>query len=382
MIVRTITPLDVFCPRGNRLFGAGVHGDAIMPPWPSVFSGAAASRALVDAGRLEEVARAPDQAERVLAEILGPEFALVGLGLSRGGQVCVPLPADLSCYPDGRAEGAIRVARWALRRLPGGAGPKWGPGVSEWVPVLDRRENRGAKPIGGFWLSAEGLRRHLAGGVPLAEHLVPARGLWGVDARLGIALSEDRRTAEKGRIYTTDAVHLNDGVAFVAAFRGRNVPEQGLLRLGGDGRGAMMEPARPEEGAFFDDMGRPQPGWPGFRMVLATPGVFPKGWRPPGVDDDLVWELPGLRARLVAAKVGRHDVVSGWDVAKRAPKPAVKVAPWGSVYWFRVEQGDTAALQAVWSEGLWTAEAERVSPARKREGFNRVWFGYWGPKEA
>jgi CRISPR-associated protein Cmr3 len=44
-------PLDVLMPRGNRLFGGGVHGESLMPPWPSVFSGALASRALADAAQ-------------------------------------------------------------------------------------------------------------------------------------------------------------------------------------------------------------------------------------------------------------------------------------------------------------------------------------------
>lgn len=381
MIVRKITPVDLFCPRGNRLFGAGVHGDAALPPWPSVFAGAVASRALVDAGRFADVAREPEAAEEVLAQVLGPDFALTGLALSRRGEVCVPLPADLACFPTEGEPDKPQPVRRVIRRLGEGAGVRWGPALSEWVPVLEAAPD--AKPAGGYWLTAEGLRKHLQGLTPGPDEVVKAQAdLWTVDARLGIALSEDRRTAAEGRIYTTDAVQLLDGVSFVASFRGRNLPEDGLLRLGGDGRGAVVEPASPQEEAFFEEVGRPQAGWPGFRLLLATPGVFPGGWRPPGVGEDGVWELPGLRARLVAAMVGRNDVVSGWDVAKRAPKPAVKVAPWGSVYWFRVESGDTGALESVWAEGLWGQTGENIPPSRRREGFNRVWFGRWDPKEA
>ena len=381
MIVRKITPVDVFCPRGNRLFGTGIHGDAVMPPWPSMFSGAVASRVIVDAGRLGEVARNPNGAEAVLAETLGPEFGLTGLALSWRGRVCVPLPTDLACFRREENREGVRVVRWVVRRLNPGTGVRWSPSLSEWVPVLEAEPD--SKPSSGFWLTEEGLRKHLAGQLPgPAEVLRAGDNLWKVEARLGIALSEDRRTVEEGRIYTTDAVRLLEDVSFVASFRGRSIPRGGLLRLGGDGRGAVLEPASPGEEAFFREVGKPQAGWPGFRMVLATPGVFPEGWRPAGVGEDGIWELPGLRARLVAAKVGRNDVVSGWDVAKRAPKPAVKVAPWGSVYWFRVESGDTAALRAVWADGLWPSGARDIPASRRREGFNRVWFGYWDPKEA
>ena len=43
-----IDPVDVLYIRGNRLFGgAGEHGEALMPPWPSLASGAIRSHVLV-----------------------------------------------------------------------------------------------------------------------------------------------------------------------------------------------------------------------------------------------------------------------------------------------------------------------------------------------
>ena len=46
-----IEPLDVLILRGNKLFAdAGSHGEALMPPWPSVAAGALRSRMLIDAG--------------------------------------------------------------------------------------------------------------------------------------------------------------------------------------------------------------------------------------------------------------------------------------------------------------------------------------------
>ena len=45
-----IEPLDVLILRGNKLFAdAGSHGEALMPPWPSVAAGALRSRMLADA---------------------------------------------------------------------------------------------------------------------------------------------------------------------------------------------------------------------------------------------------------------------------------------------------------------------------------------------
>ena len=36
-----VEPLDVLMVRGNKSFGGdGQHGEAVMPPWPSLFAGA------------------------------------------------------------------------------------------------------------------------------------------------------------------------------------------------------------------------------------------------------------------------------------------------------------------------------------------------------
>ena len=36
-----VQPLDVLMIRGNKSFGGeGQHGEAVMPPWPSLFAGA------------------------------------------------------------------------------------------------------------------------------------------------------------------------------------------------------------------------------------------------------------------------------------------------------------------------------------------------------
>ncbi len=119
-------------------------------------------------------------------------------------------------------------------------------------------------------------------------------------------------------------------------------------------------------------------------MILATPGLFSRGWLPPGVDPStrrLVGD--GVIAEVVAAAVPRHELISGWDLANHAPKPARKVAPAGSCYWFRVLEGDTAGLASLRQHGLWPMlEDNSEYTARRREGFNRVWFGAWQPEEA
>jgi len=376
---RVITPADVLFLRGNRLFGgAGEHGAAEMPPWPSVFAGAVASRILADHDRIAAVAASPSDAERILAEVAGPDYACAFLALGRRGRVFLPLPADLVAeMPEGAAAPELRRLR--PRRVPDGLTSS---APLPMVPALESAERR--KPLAGYWLDLDGWQQHLQGELPDPDHLVASRELWQLDPRLGIARDPNTRTAAEGRIYTSEAVALAKDTCFVAGFSGRNIPANGLVRLGGDGRGAHIEPAgghAPEPAP-----GRPEGGWPGFRMILTSPGVFPGGWLPPGCQEDadgIVFTCGALRARLRAAAAGRHGVISGWDLARHRPKPARKVVPTGTVYWFSVEDGDTAELEHIWRNGLYAACPnldKEFAEARRREGFGRAWFGIWQPE--
>lgn len=366
-------PVDVFMPRGNRLFGGGVHGESIMPPWPSVIAGALVSRALVDAGRVGDITREPGRAEEILAEVVGKEFALTALALARENEILFPLPADLAAL-----EGP-KLAR-ITPRIPDFAGVATSAALSA-LPMLAHTARE--KPLSGQWITAAGLARHLAGELPSANSLVHSDELWKTDQRLGIALDAGSRTAADGALYTTDAVALREGVRFVAGFAGSGLPSSGLVRLGGDGRGARIGQAGGGVADTLESLGVPQPDWKGFRMILATPGMFSGGWLPPGVDPSTQrLAISGLTAELVSAVVPRHEVVSGWDLAKHAPKPARKVAPRGSCYWFRVIEGNTSALASLREAGLWPLmEDNPEHTARRREGFNRVWFGRWQPEE-
>lgn len=367
-------PVDVLFFRGNRLFGdPGEHADSLVPPWPSVLSGAVASRILADADALGRACASPDNAEDVLAEFAGTDFGLEAQGITKNGNPYFPVPADIVVF---EKDGYIRLRRIIPRRIASG-------GVSSsfalpLLPVLEGGERE--KPKTGYWIDSAGLAAHLAGKVPDKSSFVNSSELWKTDQRLGIALDSSSRTAGDGKIYTSDAVAFNSGVSLFAAFRGSGIPDSGLVRLGGDGRGAVISVSETLDGRL-KGIGKPGAGWPGFRMITATPGVFSGGWLPPGLEDDgRTWGIDGLSAELMCASVSRHGVISGWDMARHTPKDARKVAPAGSVYWFRVTGGDTAALEEIRELGLYALPGFD-DRARRREGYGRVWFGRWNPED-
>jgi CRISPR-associated protein Cmr3 len=336
--------------RGNKLFGeAGQHGEVQMPPWPSVVAGAIRSRMLADHGvDFAAFARGEAINDEGLHTALGTPhdpgtFRIAWWSLAqRHDGTAIPLlamPADLNAT---EADDRITYLR---------PQPKFGrlkaSAVTDEFAVL--RNSSAEKPMTGLWLNGVGLSAYLRGEqLSRQTHTVETRVLWRTDIRVGIALDAATRSAATGHLYTTEGIafkpsggqdHIgaSSDVGFVVRIEGADslVPANGLVRLGGDGRGAQIETIK---------LTVPKPDWDGiakdrcFRLVLTAPGLFEQGWLPTGMREDRVtWDGPdGVSARLVSAAVPRAQVVSGWDIAKWSkgeggPKPALRAAPTGSV---------------------------------------------------
>lgn len=360
---RFIEPLDVLFLRSNRLFGeAGSHGEALVPPWSSVAAGALRSRMMADDPALDA------------AGLQDPErFRLLAFHLARrldGGRVEAlhALPADLVVQP-GMRDGNSPTLLAMHPGVPAAGLQSSAP--LPMLPVLQQADR--LKAEGGFWLDEAGWQRYLRGQLPDAGQLVPSASLWQLDARIGIGLDAVTRRADDGKLFTSQAIALRHNVGFLAAAIGEGLPTGGLLRFGGDGRGARLEaaPAPAPQACGPDASGR-------FKLVLTSPGIFPQGWLPPGLDRENRLQLPGgASARLACAAVARAEVVSGWDLARRQPKAAQRVAPAGSVYWFDDFRGDPQALRKLSENGLWGLPGQNDDAMRRAEGFNQCTIGAW-----
>jgi CRISPR-associated protein Cmr3 len=315
-----------------------------------------------------------------LGEVLGTptepgSFRVAWFSLARrnGGAIepIVPLPADLVAHPE--IDNLVYLNPWVV------SGRLHASHSTPQLAVLCQGNN--SKPEGGLWLNGAGLASYLRGEHLRREpHTTTTPQLWATDPRLGIALDPIKRTAQEGRLYTTEGIAPHKDVGFLAVIYGADdlVPKNGLIRLGGDGRGARIEPCQTQlEEPDWDRIGREKR----FRLILATPGLFENGWRLPGLADSGVWTGPaGLSARLVSAAVARAQVVSGWDLAGRKPKPALRAAPAGSVYWFEAPDTDGSVLirelRSLVSEGLGCL-SQYPDKTRIAEGFNNVMVANW-----
>jgi CRISPR-associated protein Cmr3 len=352
---RFLEPLDVLTLRGNRPFGdPGSYGESMLPPWPSVAAGALRSLVYAETGKVLDH---PD------------EFSVLAFHIAvrhGGGRVDVfqSLPADLEVTLDD--DGHARPHH--LRPRTPAEGLLTSAPLAK-LPVLAKDAR--SKPRSGYWLDAAGWSAYLEGKVPSAANLHSSDRLWKIDERVGIGLDATTRRADDGKLFSLQTVAFAQDAGFLVAFAGSAlIPEEGIVRFGGDGHAVRLRAVEPSglpksNHAAIAAAGRA-------RIVLTAPGLFADGWRLSGMREDGQFILDGVRARVVAAAVPRADVVSGWDLARRRPKPAERVAAIGSVYWLEDLVASPESLDKLAENGLWPAGEDNAS--RRVEGFNRFAF--------
>ena len=372
---RFIEPLDVLILRGNRLFGEpGSYGEALIPPWPSVAAGALRSRMLADSAiDLNAFARGEVEHPELGTPSQPGSFTLTAFQLARrkADGYHEPLfapPADLTIEEDGEGQPSGQLA--SATELSAALASSMPLPLH---PVLAQRKR--GKPTGGYWLTQAGFEAYLNGQPPSPEDLVKSSDLWRIDERIGVGLSSEQRRADDGKLFSTRAIAFSKDVGFVVHISGATPPKNGLLRLGGDGRGAALHASDSRlPVADFTALSQERR----CRLVLTTPGLFTHGWLPNGVTregDGYRFDLHGVRGKLVCAAVPRAEVVSGWDLARWSPKSAQRVAPIGSVWWLDDLDATPQALEKLASEGLWGSPCE--DSHRRAEGFNRITLAHW-----
>lgn len=202
------------------------------------------------------------------------------------------------------------------------------------------------------------------------------RDPFGFEPRTGLALTPER-TAREGYFYRADFVRphaeqwsqVNAGEAARRTILLAEVPDvagpdnQWWISLGGEGRLArvrrapdtnLLTPAQllsdllNPNGAKTDRVRSKAKAEPScwLRLLLLQPAVFSDGWLPDNVqpaeagtvdgatEANLVLSVDDHQFALRGAMVGKPHVVSGWDLAARAPKPLARAVPAGSVYYF------------------------------------------------
>ena len=322
-----LEPLDVLFFRDGRPLEAATRVSSGLPG-PQTAAGAMRTFLLKEAGcdfnKLGNDIKGGKDGKKPLsfaeaADAQGDKVGAVarirfsGPWLSQGGQPVFPMPAVLRQIKDDDSGALIRLAPC------NGPVPGWKPPFPNMLPLWSRKKEPLAS-VPGF-LTLEGLESFLQGKVPDRAHIVDQEKLYGHDPRTGIGVDPKSLISQEGLIYALEFLAMQKGVGFYLEVSGTPEALKPLesenpldLPLGGEGRRVSIS-----NGTVT---------WPAVKpahnenslLMLLTPGFF-DGPIPSAILSDTI-------AAAVPGEVG----VSGWDMAKKGPKPCRFAAMAGSIY--------------------------------------------------
>lgn len=370
-----IEPLDILLFRDSKPFaaGEGFWARSIYPPSGLPLMGALRAKMIVDSGTSFKVYQnyvngkhGDDEKLAELANLIGRfddfgHLELRGPFVSQieNEEVRAYFPAPLDVIKPKESETVSYLysqdISWRLqvsRPLTANAVPNGFSPVPLWT------NETGDLPDDNF-LEVQGLLNYLRGLENLS--IKDAQDLWGSEFQVGIEKNA-QGTAEIGKIYSVEFVRLKElrkekdswelfAPGFLVNFRGvaeQYLKSEGFLALGGESRAARYEKiADPQieklneliEGKFLSSLSRGLASSNRFKIYLAAPAIFNNGWYPDfleAVGSELIGEKDGLKFKLISASINKPTTVSGWDVARNRPRPAVKAVPGGSVYHFEL----------------------------------------------
>lgn len=321
-----IEPLDVLLFGDGRPFSVGGIANSLDLPLPQTMAGALRTWLLDELGcdwdRLADLlargasfAEAAAEQSETLGQAAGLEIRGPWLMRDDDRERLFPAPATLV-----RRGEDDDVALGRLRPLPEGqAPPGWRASIEGTRPLWPEQPGEWKRTTG--YLTTRGMKAFLAGGLPSREDLVPRDALLDRDNRVGIAIHNDTGTVEESMLYSVGFCALKAGLCFYAEFDAPNdraasaIPQApGLIRLGGESRRAQVSRCT----ALAPDPDCVAPDKPTVH-VLASPGFVDADAPPEG---------------LIAAAWPTPTAVSGWDYARRGPKPARFAVPAGAVFYY------------------------------------------------
>ncbi len=339
----------------GRSVGSGEVRGRILPP-PQVIAGLVRTRQGLDARGVW----VGDAVKARTLPVRGPFPAL----LDPTGAIkewLFPRPADAVTLESGLHRlSPLDLSAWGTRsNLPDG------DLVPVGLPTVDPEKPISMNP---FWLWSEvhawlEAPAEVPTSIEIAGIAAPP-----VEARTHVAIDSNTGRALDGALFGTTGRRMNVkegaigiGLCTDAAVDGGAAPAGGERRM-----------------VRWRDADNPLPGVPeavlksaeagAVRVLLATPAIFAYGWRP-----KRLFNAPE-GSRLIAACVGRPEVVSGWDLAERQARPTRRCAPAGSVYFLKL--GGSAAERRAWAESAWLTPGSDDDYDRL-DGYGSLLLGAW-----
>ena len=319
----------------------------------------------------------------------------------KGDEMYVPTPADLQMGGDDKLALMKVVDNPGVSNLPKPLTKVLAPAVPP------------SKKTPGNWISLADLQKYLNGN--LTFQTVDNAKFFSLEPRIGIGINPETQTTVDGKFYSAEYLRLEADVALrvfasytASGYQGKGAKDMmetamqknafATIMLGGQ-TGLVFQKSM-EKAPL--DLPAPRQTTRFLKWILLTPAIFPMGknglggWCPGFLDAENgkvrlkrdiprgsmtreEWrkqkqEAPDIDATLVAARIPKHQVVSGWKLNGSdagQPKPTRRLVPAGSVFYFECADEDNAAALHK------ALHARSRSDECGEQGFGFGVCGYW-----
>lgn len=377
-----LQPTDTFFFRDGRPFTKGEQseGHSIFPPHPSTILGALRSAYIAELGDLSRFYSGEMRETIGTPESLCNAIRLRGVFLAndRGNRLELFFPAALdliSRKDETRGNGASP----SLHRLTPKGSHFASNGTINYPLSWSTSESIESDADGLLDMGA--FSRYLRGtDTPLL--LTERATLIEREPKIGIARSRETLSSEEQMLYRIEMSRFknSDGnFGLIVDYDcPENLPQKGLLKLGGEGKSFAYQDVVLDLSLLFSHLGSVKTAIEStgrFKLYFATPAIFKRGWLPSWLSDHT---LPGayppkntapIRLKLITAAVGKPVPVGGWDMAKGEAKPTWRAVPAGSVYYFELLDRDRI------DDLIAAFHYQNISDERADEGYGLALIG-------
>ncbi|KLO23498.1 type III-B CRISPR module-associated protein Cmr3 [Marinitoga sp. 1155] len=342
-----IEPLDTLFFKDGKPFSMGEEtwAEGIFPPYPSTIYGAL--RSAYFANNINELNKAKEKDDPT------KDLKIKGIYLKLDDDICFPVPLD--CVKDKDKDITYTLKLKTKNNI-----------ISSYPKYLNflLTANEKVENVSQVFFSDIDFEKYLNGFdeffySELKNYLFN-------EPKIGITRSKDTLSTEEGKIYRVD-MYRTKNLKLVVDFENLEIPQFGFLKLGGESKSARYKNINKEisvEPAKFNKYDKC------FKLVLTTPAIFKEnGWIPTWIDKDtLEGVIGGLKVKLISASIGKPIVIGGFDIKEKKPKPSYKAVPTGSVYYFKLLEGNVNDIVNIFHENS-------ISEIYSEQGFGICYVG-------
>ena len=286
--------------------------EGIFPPPMSVVYGAL--RAAYFANHPEELGKANENDDPT-KNLKIKDFAFY---IQNKGYVYYPVPADFAAKE-------IKTNKWQIFRMQIRDNVLTSKAV---LPLCADPKEEKLESVSGFYLTGDSLNEYLQGFDIDKTQVLRLNEQISVEPKIGIGRNYQTKTSNDGRLYRLGMRRM-EGLTILVDFEGMELPEKGIIRLGGEGKTAyylksdFVDSVR----CGSDDASKR------FVVYFKTPAYFEKnGYYPDFFDGNFSCEINGRKYRIVSMSMDKPLSIGGWDMKVKMPKPMKKFVPAGTVY--------------------------------------------------